>query len=379
MKILFWTPLYPPYIGGLEVFAHTLAKQLQAKGHTVVVISGTDTTSTSTKYELDGITVYDFPFMHAVSTYNVKAIRSILMEVQSIVSTFSPDVVHSHAWNEWSAFFQRRTFETFAIPLCITVHGLLGQPSFHTGYCKWVWERANRVTAVSKALKESLNNEGFFHSSLHVIYNGLPVQKRGVAPPRSHSLLMIGRFTEEKCFDTAFYALKLLVAKYPTLRMTLIGDGPLFSDLMELRSALELEDVLTLKGFIPHQDIDSYIEQSSVVVIPSSYESFCLVALEAAIAGRPVVASNVLGLTEVVDNGKTGILVEPKSPQQLAAGIAKILDDSELRIEMGHAAQKRAHTHFSIDQSVQQYCTLYEQLVKETNESASREYHYSHV
>ncbi len=114
-------------------------------------------------------------------------------------------------------------------------------------------------------------------------------------------------------------------------------------------------------GAVDHEDLADYYALADVCVVPSRTETFGLVALEAQALGTPVVASAVGGLTEVVADGETGLLVAERSPSGFAAAIAALLDDDALRLRMGEAARLRAAT-FTWARAVERLAAIYERV-----------------
>lgn len=351
MKILLWPTMYFPNIGGLEKMVHSLALALHHKGHEVLVISNSETTAS---FSIEQITVFTFPFINALFQYRLASIGQILKELSQLFDMFSPDVVNIHGWFECFSFYQTRILEKRSVPVCLTVHGLLEQKHYQTENCLKLWRRAQAVSTVSCAIIPSEP-----HPFLQTIYNGLPLSKTPLQPLPKNRLLLVGRLTEEKCFPIAFHAYKLLLARHPDLQLTLLGDGPDYKALFQLKASLSLS--MDMPGFIPPHAIESFIDQSTLILIPSSYESFSLVALEAALRRRPVVASRVLGLKEVVEDQKTGLLVEPQNPEALARGVDTLLSDPLLMEQMGENALQRASRLFNIETTANNYLSMYEQ------------------
>jgi len=364
MRILLWPTHYLPHIGGLEIMTHALAIQLKNIGHKVFVISNHSNSLEFEENSIEGIKIFTFPFVTALFDYNLPLIKKILQKIDQIFEDFSPDIVNIHGWFECFAFYQVHILQKKSLPLCLTIHGLLEQSHYHTNFCLKLWSRASSVSTVSQALISSLAQIEMTHHSLQLIYNGLPLPLSPLQPISNPlHLVLIGRLSEEKCFDVAFYAIKMLIAKYPNLKVHLLGGGILYKDLFQLRNSLELEHVIEMTDFLPPDQIYNYIDQSSAVIIPSSYESFCLVALQAALRARPVVASNVYGLKEVVEHNKTGILVEPKNPKTLAEGIDQLLSNFAKMKQMGEEAYMRGKTLFTIQNTAKNYVEMYENVV----------------
>lgn len=359
MKILLWPTLFFPNIGGLEKMVHSLAVSLCKKDHEVIVLSNSEKKE---KLIIDGISVFTFPLISSLFSYRLPLIREILEDISKLLETFAPDIVNIHGWFEAFAFFQVRALKKSNVPVCLTVHRLLEQEHYQTENCVKLWQRAQAVSTISYAIVPDVP-----HPFLQTIYNGLPLSNTPLTPLCKNELLLVGRLTEEKCFHITFHSVKLLLPKHPNLRLTLIGDGPEYDMLWELKQSLDIP--IKMPGFIPPEGVKDFIDRSTLVLVPSYYESFSLVALEAALRGRPVVASRVLGLKEVVEEGKTGLLVEPQNPIALAAAIDTLLSNPLQMEQMGKAAFERASHLFNIETTTNNYLRMYEQSIDLCNHS----------
>jgi glycosyltransferase involved in cell wall biosynthesis len=119
------------------------------------------------------------------------------------------------------------------------------------------------------------------------------------------------------------------------MKLTVAGDGPLRA---QVPGAL---------GFVPHQELPPLYERAAVVAVPSHREGFGVACVEAMAAGRPVVASAVGGLLDLVADGETGLLVSPRDVPALRAALERLLRDAELRRRMGTAARERIRENFT--------------------------------
>ena len=122
-----------------------------------------------------------------------------------------------------------------------------------------------------------------------------------------------------------------------------------------------LEDRVHLVG--ERTDIPEILAASDIFVLPSRWEGLPLTIIEAMMAGLPVVASQVGGVPELVEEGKSGFLVEPRNPHRLAEALSPLLDDPELRFRLGQAGRQRALAHFPLDRMLNTYRTLYTELL----------------
>ena len=367
MRVLIWATEYMPNIGGLAIMAHSLAVQLKRLGHDVVVISNQCEETLECKVvEMNQIKAHLFPFERALATGNLSLVRSILGQIDALLDHFAPDIVNIHGWMENFSFYQLRSLQKRAIPLCITVHGLweqiwheLGKQSFA------LLAKTRAISTVSHAMMQSLLKAcEIKHPSMHVIHNGMIPSPFPIQPiPREKELLAVGRLIKAKCFDTAFYAIQLLIGQYPDIRLTVVGEGEQLFSLLNLRDTLGLQEHIRVVGAIRPDRVSDYIDRAKLILVPSTYESFGLTALEAAMRGRPTIASDAGGLREVIEHPTTGLLVEPKNPDALAAAIQQLLENEEQIQRMGQAALLRAKEKFHIETCAQKYIQMYQEIL----------------
>jgi len=148
---------------------------------------------------------------------------------------------------------------------------------------------------------------------------------------------------------------------HPNLRTIVFGEGYLNNQLREQAASLGLGEVVQFAGF--RDDLDSYMSCVDVFVHPALTEGLGVVTLKAAAAGVPVVGFKAGGLAEAVVDGQTGILVQPESVEELRRAIAALLDDADLRQQLGVAGRERMQNEFSIDTMVDKHITLYESVL----------------
>jgi glycosyltransferase involved in cell wall biosynthesis len=169
----------------------------------------------------------------------------------------------------------------------------------------------------------------------------------------------VGRFEHSKGFDVLIRA----IAAVPNVDLVLIGDGDGEAALRALIAELGVDPRVHLPGWSDQPR--SLMAGFDLVVVPSRAEAFGLVAVEAMLASRPVVASDVGGLPEVVEHSRTGLLVPPDDPDALSSAIRTLLDDAPRREEMGARGRERALEHFSVVTMTEAYESLYDTLASE--------------
>lgn len=236
--------------------------------------------------------------------------------------------------------------------------------------------RADGVVAVSRAVASRLLASGRVpHHRIHVIYNGIDhraftQERMAAARVRVRSSLGVGErarvilvpavLREGKGHDVLLSALPVLRRRIPDVRVLVAGDGEMAESLRRRAEAEAVEDVVDFLGF--RRDVPDLMAAADVVALPSFAEALPTALLEAAAAGRPVVATRVGGTPEVVAHGRTGLLVPPNDAPALRRALLTLLTDGERVCEMGRRARLRAEARFGIARQVDRTLRLWRTL-----------------
>ena len=172
-------------------------------------------------------------------------------------------------------------------------------------------------------------------------------------------IVCVGTLAQHKGHETLLEALKLLKDRNPSkLPATLIvGDGPLYEQLREKTRNLELDAHVIFTGF--QNDVRKILAAADFAVLPSLYESFGIVILEAMAEGKPVIASRTGGIPEIIIDGETGILFPPEDSNLLAEAIEELTMNDEKRAKMGIACQDRVNSLFTVGEMAKEYQSVY--------------------
>lgn len=362
MKILFWTDGFWPRIGGIETQAFHFVEELQKRGHQCLVLAQKDSSNTQEDEVYKGIQIKRFFFNKTLVQCDINALRSIRNYLEWALKEFKVDIVHLNLNPGWGSFIFVMFKTLFSLPIVLTCHSpfVYDKGNIHT--IKPFYAAASHICCVSKwvlAEMEKLLPE--MSSKLRLIYNGLSMPEILPTPLSftSPTLLLLGRLAPEKGFGVALKALALLKKEKIAVNLLLAGEGTERASLEQSVAELNLTDSVQFVGPIRREAIPSLMNQATVVVVPSDFESFGLVALEAMQMERPVIASNVGGLLEVVSNGATGLLVPPQDPVALAQAIRTLFKNPARTRQMGVEGRKKAIRQFTLDQHVTQYENLY--------------------
>jgi glycosyltransferase involved in cell wall biosynthesis len=286
--------------------------------------------------------------------------RSIRQHMRAI-RELRPDILHVNLDNPWTAQYGLLLGVLTRTPVVAVVHMLA--PAWRRRQ-QWLVQAAARGVDVYVAVSAytARNVESLLHrpkGSVRIIHNGVlepplvAVRGRG----SGSQLGAVGRLSPEKGFDFLVEAMSHLAQCH----LTVVGDGPERPRLESLIRKYGLEDRVTLAGWVDPPWTQRLTFQ--ILVAPSLEDSFPLVLLEAMMAGIPVVASNVGGIPEIVEEGRTGTLVPPRDPVALAHAIEQLLQDEPLRLAMGLQSGEAARSRFSVATMAKQFEDLYDGIV----------------
>lgn len=275
-----------------------------------------------------------------------------------------PDIVHTHLVQA----------ETYAIPAA----KLAGVPhvinSSHNDdpfrrhpifrLRSWIlWRLTDKGIAISDTIRRFLIEvEGAHPEQIQTIYYGftpLPIQKEETGVKLIGSVC---RLVPQKGIAYALDAVAKLTPEYPNLHYMIVGDGALRSTLELQAKNLGISDRVQFLGW--RKDAKELMARFDIFLAPSLWEGFGLVFLEAMAQSVPIVASRVSAVPEVVEDGKTGILVPPRDPDSIASAIKNLLDNPELAKKMGEAGRERLTTTFTPQRMIEQTVTLYAEVMQ---------------
>lgn len=355
--ILWWQESFSSRRGGVQIVAERLLRGLRDRGHRIAIVAGGDAPGVAVWEDLP---VLRFPFWQALRTGDLEAIARLRGEIARLDHDLAPDLLHVNGLGP-SAFFHPA-----GRPRLLALHSsnILGEAA--DTLVRHALERAAWVTACSQALLETACAAApSIAGRASVVHNAADLPDRAPGPfPAVPRVLCLGTLGPHKGLDLAIRALPALRDRFPAVRLILAGDGPSRDELAALATRLGVAGSVELAGAVAHDDVPHLIRTASVVAMPSRRESFGLVAVEAALMGRPVVATRVGGLPEVVSHGETGLLVAPDRVSELTAALAALLASPALAARLGDEGRRRAVRRFAPEQQLDAYAALYHRVVQ---------------
>lgn len=249
-------------------------------------------------------------------------------------------------------------------PISESVHPLMVplQSSMHNMSC----ERANIIVVQTKHL-ETEYVKRYGREKVKRIPLGVDVGSFPYSDPPAGSdgleVLTVANLHHMKGVDVFIHAVPAVLKEHPNTKFRIIGDGPDSSNLRELVKRLGLESSVFFEGKVPNNRIPQYFQKAVMFCSTSREEAFGRAIIESLSSGRPVVATATSGATEIIDNGKDGLLIPINDNKALSEAINTLLNDEELRKRMALAGRKSAESKFDWSVICRQYLGIYQGLL----------------
>jgi glycosyltransferase involved in cell wall biosynthesis len=321
------------------------------------------------------------PVNHFVQPINPYRDLRALIELIQIIRRGKYDIVHTH--NSKGGILGRLAAWLCRTPVIIhTVHGF----AFHSSETplrrklfvqleRWAAKVSDRLIVISQPLQEwGLRMRIGKPSQYTKIYSGIELDKfkcsrppaelrRGLGIcPDDFVVGLVAKLWTGKGHAATINATKQLVASDPKFKLVIVGEGYLRDELEQQTQELGLQSHVIFTGF--RSDIPDLNAMFDIAVLPSDFEGMGRVLLEAMVMGKAVVASNVGGIPDIVDDGKTGILVPAGDSNALASAIGALMNDRMLRDRMGRAGYEKITQQFGSNTMVDQIRQVYEETAK---------------
>lgn len=328
VKILQVTPYLDPKGGGQERHVLALAKTLSSFGHKVTIL-------TCGSYPQSVAQGFDIIKIRSVNLLGLRIIS--MKDLIRLLTRSRFDVCHLH----------HQTLLGEIVLLGNKIRGLPTITTLHTTMlrttpAKFFYDRvslrfisalSSKVICLSPNIMNDLVKRGLKRSKCVVIPNALDVQSlkdefhkigKELKGPK-FDILFVGRLEKRKGIHWLLKSLLLLHKEGKKYTLRIVGHGPLERELSKVASANNLSLYVKLLGYVPQKELLKCFLLSKVVVVPSSFEGIPTVALEAMVAGKPLIVSNIPGLNELIVNEGNGLVVTLMNTQELASAIDKVL------------------------------------------------------
>lgn len=359
MKICMLAGSFPPDTGGAAAYVHELSTALVKQGNEVYVIAFTTNPHLRGCQEINGLKVYRVYIPH---------IRIIGLMVCSF-----------KAWLKLRALIKNKDINLIhycnLIPCALVARFIANIPKVQTEFSsyffmaaekgkykrlyRWLFSQSDYVIGGSQVLVDAIVKYGVSRDKTSFIPDGVNVEKfnptidgseireKYCKKTNENIILCPARLDPVKGVRYLVRAIPYIIKQNNTAKFLIVGDGPEMERLNQEVVRLQIADRVTFTGRIPNSEMPKYYAASDIVVLPSLIEGISIAGLEAMATGKPLVGTRVGGIPRIIADGKTGILVPPRNPEELAHAITSLLSDKGKRTTMGLKARKRAESEFS--------------------------------
>ncbi|QFT89842.1 Glycogen synthase [Bacillus sp. THAF10] len=377
LSILMLSWEYPPFIqGGLGRHVLELSKQLAVAGHKVTVVTH-GVYGAPRQEEVDGVTVYrtdEFsPIYKGFHLYN----SQINMKLVELVMTLLPqqefNLIHAHDWQVGSA--ARYLKKIANLPLITTIHALEnGRSNLEKKIQQQIDKKeklliteSDELIVCSSYMEGEILEKGITSQNVCVIPNGVELSsvesdslKTFIQKYHDYKIILfLGRLVPEKGVDTLIKAASFLKKSGHNIKYVIAGNGPLLSFYRMLVREQDLEEHFLFVGFLHDHEKTTMLKLCDILVIPSLYEPFGIVALEGMATGKPILAAKTGGLVEIIEEGKSGLFFSPGVEKELADRLLYLLNNKEHCIALGKYARQRAEQCYRWDDVRKQTESVY--------------------
>jgi len=373
--------IYRLGIGGLENGLVNLINHMPEVKYRHVIICMTEYTDFRYRIYRKDVEVYQLHKREGKDTL-------VLLRLWKLLRKLKPDIVHTRNLGALEC-----AFPAFLAGVNIRIHGEHGRDmsDIDGSNKKYIILRKIFRPIISKYIALSKDLENWLHDSIGVskdkivqLYNGVDCEKFSPMKIKIRKISStfwfgqdikiigtVGRISAEKDQFNLVRALAVVFEKYPnlkdTLRLMIVGDGPLICELNELIIQEGLQDYVWLPG--ARDDISELFDEMHVFVLPSLGEGISNTILESMASGLPVIATNVGGNPELVIEGETGTLVPAAMPEKLAEKIIHFCEQPGIFENYGRAGKRRAEKEFSMKVMVNRYLSVYDGLINKVTDS----------
>jgi glycosyltransferase involved in cell wall biosynthesis len=310
----------------------------------------------------------------------------VILQLADLMKSEKIDIVHSQGAR--ADFFARMAAKLAGAPIVVStvpmpVEGFDVNPLrklMYIAFNRFSERFVDRFMVVSDALEKVMIEKHKIEPHRVVkIYNGIETDEYRISNEevvcRKSSLKeeldlendvsvvgAIGRLVWQKGFEYFIEAIPNVLKKIPEAMFLIVGEGELKEKLKVKSEKLKVKDSLIFTGF--RDDIKEILQSIDVLVMPSLLEGLPMILLEAMAMEKPIVATDIDGIKDVLDNGKTGLLVPPKDPEALSEAIVNLLIQRDKAYQMGKKARTVVNEQFSVDTMVEKVEEVYQELLQ---------------
>ena len=407
MKIVFLQDDFPPdSFGGAGISTYDLAVAMEQKGHEVFVITTCRSKGDAGKFESDGLTVFKITvnYSHRLRSYKSLYNRQAIFQLEELLQKIRPDIVHINNIHSYLSYYSVKLSKRYAGKVVFTArdtmsvtYGKLCTKRYledlndkvywydNLKQAKKGWNplrnmiirsclrSADERVAISKTLRHALVQNGI--DNVKVVHNGIDPSGWSTDNGQLAAfiarydlqgkkvLLFSGRLSGQKGGEQAIRALQKISVQLPNTILLVAGIVDEYAKIMQkLAGNLGVDGSVVFTGWLERKDIKLAYQAADIVLMPSLYlDAFGRVNIEAMAAKKPVIGTKYGGTKEIVEDGQTGYIVDPRDSEEIAVKAVELLENEGKAREFGENGYRRVLSHFNLADKAEEYITLYKE------------------
>ncbi|MEM3088297.1 MAG: glycosyltransferase family 4 protein [Candidatus Bathyarchaeia archaeon] len=365
---------YPPYVGGAPYCIHQMARGLSRLGHEIIVV--TCSAPNAPEYEdVNGIEIRRIPYWDFPRLKGVSFIINALRKRRQLMREVHPDIIHAHSGISGVIGYSYK--KATLCPLILTFHGLVFPDKLTSKISlridRYVTHHADYITFDSSPMQEHFVREFdlergktcYIPNAVDTdLFKPVDVDRKawGIGE-RDICLVYVGRLVKMKGLQILLESFKEANREVETLKLLIVGDGPLREELVEKTRRYGLVNQVLFLSSIPPNELPLIYAASDMAVLPSAYEGLSRMLLEAMACGKAVIASDIPANRELITNGQDGLLVTPLDSVSLKEAIIKLALNRELRESFGKMAREKISSKYSVAYRITRILDVYQKVL----------------
>jgi glycosyltransferase involved in cell wall biosynthesis len=389
MRILLYSTTYPTINGpgGIGTYTRHLARGMADCGHEVRVLTPTNgppgRCPDDGRVRLEAVRAGRLAILDRIVP-GLGACLRVGASVRRRAGRLGLDIVEFPNWEGLGLWYSWRRPVPLVVRLCTSAResAEIDGVAAGRGVCwdvrreEWMIRAADRLIANSEAHRHRIAAEaGVDADRIRVVPLAVPTAPEFRRRPRAGpdlTVVYLGRLERRKGTLDLIRAVPEVVRRVPDARFVLVGadrphcpGGRTHAQYIAQELPAEARARIELTGELSDEEVDRRLQRADLFVAPSLYESFGLIFLEAMRWGTPVLGTFTGGIPEIIEDGRSGLLVPPEDPDRLAGAIVRLLADESLRSRLGEAGRRRVETHFTVEQMARRTLDVYEQTLED--------------
>ncbi|RJR28271.1 glycosyltransferase family 1 protein [candidate division WWE3 bacterium] len=378
MNIIHTPNLFFPYIGGVSNHVLYLSKVLVKKNHRVKVICAKD--PNSTLKEAFGIDIKRLKSWFKITNTNI----TLFLPIEILKNDF--DIIHTHMPTPWTSDISILLAKLLKRKSVITIHNDMNKSGFLSKLLTELYLHTIFLISLSLVDKIIIVNEGWekafnntkdllknYKYKIVTLPNGVDCDLfKPLGIPREEKTILfvsiLDKYHEFKGLDYLLKAVKIARVDIPDIKLLVVGGGSLRDKYVELSRELNIQNNVQFVGEVGHAELTPFYNRAAVLVLPSiNIEGFGLVLVEALACKTPVIATDIVGISDSILEANCGLIIKTKDSRAIASSICNILQNKKISEEMGNRGRVLVVNKYSWENIASKVESIYKELLDERN------------